>query len=53
MCRIVICRYPATIDFRCWMDNREVYLCWRMGEPEVGYWHEPDAGFAGRQPLDG
>lgn len=39
------------IDFPCWMDNREVYLCWRLGESEVGHWHELDAGFAGRQQL--
>jgi hypothetical protein len=38
-------------DFRSKMDGREVYLCWRLGEPEVMYWHELDAGFAGRQPL--
>jgi hypothetical protein len=28
-----------------------VYLCWRAGEAEVAYWHELDAGFAGRQRL--
>ena len=39
------------IDFPCWTDDREVYLCWRLGEPEVAHWHEVDAGFAGRQPL--
>jgi hypothetical protein len=39
------------IDFPCWMDGREVYLCWRLGEPEVAYWHELDAGFMGRQKL--
>ena len=39
------------VDFPCWMENREVYLCWRLGEPEVGYWHELDAGFRGRQQL--
>jgi hypothetical protein len=39
------------IDFPCWMDNRAVYLCWKLGEPEVAYWHELDAGFAGRQKL--
>jgi hypothetical protein len=39
------------VDFPSWMDNREVYLCWRLGEPEVAYWHELDAGFAGRQKL--
>ena len=38
-------------DFRSMRDGREVYLCWRLGEPEVQYWHELDAGFAGRQPL--
>src|SRR6516162_8121018 len=39
------------IDFPCWMENREVYLCWRLGEAEVAFWHEVDAGFAGRQRL--
>ena len=39
------------IDFPCWVDNREVYLCWRLGEPEVAFWHEIDAGFAGRRRL--
>jgi hypothetical protein len=33
------------------MDGREVYLCWRLGEPEVAFWHELDAGFGGRQKL--
>lgn len=32
-------------------DGREVYLCWRLGEPKVAYWHELHAGYAGRQPL--
>lgn len=39
------------IDFPCWRDDREVYLCWKLGEPEVGHWHEIHAGFAGRQKL--
>ena len=34
------------------IDGRPVYLCWRLGEPSVQHWHELDAGFAGRQPLD-
>ena len=34
------------------MDGREVYLCWRLGEPEVMFWHELDAGFAGRPTAD-
>ena len=32
--------------------GREVYLCWEEGEDEIAYWHEPDAGFSGRRPLD-
>jgi hypothetical protein len=39
------------VDFPCEMDGRIVYLCWRLGEPEVLHWHELDAGFAGRQSL--
>ncbi len=38
-------------DFYSIMDGREVYLCWRLGEPQVLYWHELNAGVAGRQPL--
>ena len=45
--------FTGLIDFPCWMDNREVYLCWRLGEKEVAFWHEIDAGFAGRQRLKG
>jgi len=43
--------HTGLIDFPCRMDGREVYLCWRLGEPEVGFWHELDAGFAGRKKL--
>lgn len=39
------------IDFPCDMDGRVVYLCWKLGEPEVLHWHELDAGFRGRQSL--
>jgi len=38
-------------DFYSVMDGRDVYLCWRLGEPEVLHWHELNAGVAGRQPL--
>jgi hypothetical protein len=38
-------------DFPSMMDGREVYLCWRLGEPQVAHWHELEAGFAGRQRL--
>jgi hypothetical protein len=43
--------YTGLVDFPCRMDGREVYLCWRMGEPDVAHWHELDAGFAGRRKL--
>jgi len=39
------------VDFPALMDGREVCLCWKLGEPEVGFWHEVDAGFQGRQSL--
>ena len=39
-------------DFPSLRDGREVYLCWRHGEPKVEFWHETHAGFAGRQPLE-
>jgi hypothetical protein len=43
--------YTGLVDFPCWLEDRAVYLCWRLGEPEVAHWHELDAGFAGRQKL--
>jgi len=39
------------IDFLTEREGRIVYLCWKRGEPELQFWHELDAGFAGRQPL--
>jgi hypothetical protein len=39
------------VDFPALREGREVYLCWEEGEPEIGFWHEPDAGFGGRRPL--
>ena len=38
-------------DFPGLKDGREVCLCWRLGEPSVAFWHEVQAGFAGRQPI--
>ena len=40
------------VDFPALRDGREVYLCWEEGEADIGFWHEPEAGFAGRRPLD-
>jgi hypothetical protein len=39
------------VDFPSIRDDREVYLCWLEGEDEIGYWHDLEAGFAGREPL--
>lgn len=41
------------VDFPAMMHGRQVYLCWQYNEPEIQYWHDVDAGFAGRQPLRG
>jgi hypothetical protein len=43
--------YTGLVDFPSILDDHEVYLCWRLGEPAVAHWHELDAGFAGRQKL--
>jgi hypothetical protein len=40
------------IDFPARRQGRLVYLCWRSDEDRVGYWHEVDAGFGGRRPLE-
>ena len=40
------------LDFPSVMDGRDVLLCWMQGESEIGYWHTPEDGFAGRKPLD-
>jgi hypothetical protein len=49
----VICKGMDTglVDFRGQLDGRDVYYCWKLGEPSVMYWHEIDAGFVGRQKL--
>lgn len=39
------------VDFPTMIEGREAYLCWRLGEPEVSYWHFPEDGFQGRRPL--
>lgn len=38
-------------DFPSVRDGREIYLCWRLGEPQVAHWHELEAGFAGRRRI--
>ena len=40
------------LDFPALKDGREVYLCWQYGEGDIGFWHEIEAGYAGRQSID-
>ena len=39
------------LDFPHLRDGREVYLCWKHGEEDIAFWHDMDAGYAGRQPI--
>ena len=39
------------LDFPSIRDGREVYLCWQEGEDAIGFWHEPEAGFARPAPA--
>ncbi len=48
----VECKGPdGLVDFPAIVDDREVCLCWKVGELEVKFWHETNAGFPGRRPL--
>jgi len=40
------------IDFRSRIGGREVYLCWKLGEERIGWWHDLDSGYASRRRLD-
>jgi hypothetical protein len=39
------------VDFPAFVEGQEAWLCWRLGEPEVAYWHPVDTGFTDRRPL--
>jgi hypothetical protein len=49
----LILRDPASglIDFPAEIDGEAGFLCWKVGEPEVAFWHPVDTGFAARRPL--
>jgi hypothetical protein len=40
------------LDFPSVVANEEVYLCWKLGEDRIRFYHRQDEGFAGRKPLD-
>jgi len=39
------------VDFYAVLDSEVVFLCWRRGEPDVGYFHRLDGGFRTRRPI--
>jgi hypothetical protein len=40
------------LDFPAVINNEEVFLCWKLGEDRIRFYHRQDEGFAGRKPLD-
>lgn len=40
------------VDFPSLIEGREAFLCWKLGENRIGWWHGLEEGFAGRKPLD-
>ncbi len=44
-------RSRGLIDFPTTIEGVAAYWCWQAGEPDIGWWHPRDAGFAGRRPI--
>ena len=51
--RGILLRDPETglVDFPAELEGRRVYLCWRLGEGEVGFYHDETSGYSGRKRL--
>ena len=51
--RGILLRDPETglVDFPAERDGERVFLCWRLGEDRVGWYHSERTGFSGRKPL--
>ena len=49
----IILRDPETglIDFPAQRDGEEIFLCWKLGEGDIAFWHDTQTGFSGRKPL--
>ncbi|MCA1833111.1 MAG: DUF2203 domain-containing protein [Actinomycetota bacterium] len=49
----VVVRDPASglIDFPAEREGQRIFLCWRIGEDAVDWWHPTTSGFADRRPL--
>ena len=39
------------VDFPALANGRPIWLCWKLGEDDIAWWHELEAGVAGRRPL--
>ncbi len=39
------------LDFPALVDGVEVYLCWKLGEPRIEWWHSTEEGYSGRRPI--
>jgi hypothetical protein len=52
--RDILLRDPemGLLDFPTRIDGRDAFLCWRLGEDRVRFWHGPETGFTGRRPID-
>jgi hypothetical protein len=48
-----LCKDPllGLVDFPSRRQGRTVFLCWKLGEEEIRFWHELESGFAGRKPV--
>jgi hypothetical protein len=39
------------VDFPARIEGQDAFLCWKLGEDAIAFWHSPDDGFQGRRPL--
>jgi len=43
--------HQGLVDFYCVHEGRLIFLCWKLGEKEIAFWHELDTGYSGRRPI--
>ncbi len=43
--------FDGLVDWYSYYAGRPVFLCWKLDEPEIAFWHQLDAGYVGRQPI--
>jgi len=52
MPRFVPAKLHGLLDFMTRYRDRDVCLCWKLGEKGIGHWHGTEEGYAGRKPID-